>query len=108
LPAVELLPVLRLLRLGRVLRLEQLLNWGRVHRLQALIARAWRAILLLQIVQRLIGRSPQRQLKKLKELLEAKEEEVADLRREIDDLELRIGRARASSKLAGAGCSAER
>src|SRR5262249_3808177 len=72
LPAVELLPLFRLLRLGRILRLEQLLRWGRLHRLQALVARGWRAVLLLQVVQRLTGRSLDRQLKRLHDLLQAK------------------------------------
>jgi hypothetical protein len=92
LPAVEMLPLLRLLRLGRVLRLEQLLRWGRLARLRALVSHGWRAFLLLQIVQRLTGRSLERQLRKLRELLQAREEEVADLRREIRELEERIAR----------------
>jgi voltage-gated potassium channel len=90
LPAVEVLPLFRLLRLGRVLRLEELLRWGRLHRLQALAMRGWRAVLLLQIVQRLTGRSLAYQLRQLHELLQAKEEEVADLRQEIQELEKRV------------------
>ena len=90
LPVVEVLPLFRLLRLGRVLRLEQLLRWGRLHRLQALAMRGWRALLLLQVVQRLTRRSPERQLRQLQELLQAKEEDVADLRREIRELGERI------------------
>jgi hypothetical protein len=90
LPAVEVLPLFRLLRLGRVLRLEQLLRWGRLHRLKALIARGWRSFILLQFVRRLTGRSLERRHKQLTELLQAKEEEVADVRREIKELEERI------------------
>jgi voltage-gated potassium channel len=90
LPAVELLPLFRLLRLGRVLRLEQLLRWGRLARLQAVLAHCWRAFLLLQIVQRLTGRSLEHRRKQLQDLLHAKEEEVADLRREIQELEVLI------------------
>jgi voltage-gated potassium channel len=92
LPAVEILPLFRLVRAGRVLRLEQLLRWGRLYRLRALTLRGWRAILLLQLVQRLTGRSLQYRLKRLQELLEAKEEEADDLRREIKNLEERIAR----------------
>jgi hypothetical protein len=92
LPALEMLPLFRLLRLGRILRLEELLRWGRVHRLQALVGRCWRAILLLQIAQRLTGRSLEYQLKQHQELLQAKEEELGDLRREIKELEERIAR----------------
>jgi voltage-gated potassium channel len=86
LPAVEVLPLLRLLRLGRVLRLEYLLRWCRLQRLQTLAVRGWRALLLLQVVQRLTGRDPARRLARLRELLRAKEEEAADLRREIDEV----------------------
>jgi voltage-gated potassium channel len=98
LPAVETLPLLRLLRLGRILRLEQLLRWGRLSRLHALIARGWRAILLLQIVQRLTGQSLERRRKQLQGLLQAKEEEVADLRREIEELQKRISQKARSAK----------
>jgi hypothetical protein len=80
-----------------VLRLEQLLRWGQLYRLQALVARGWRAFLLLQIVQRLTGRSLERQLKQHLELLQAREEELDDLRREIKELEERI--AQKASKL---------
>jgi voltage-gated potassium channel len=90
LPAVEVLPLFRLLRLGRLLRLDQLLRWGRLHRLQAVATRGWRAFLLLQVVQRLTGRSLEHRHQQLLELLQAKEEEVADLRQEIKELEGRM------------------
>ncbi len=92
LPAIEVLPLFRLLRLGRLLRLEQLLRWGRLQRLQVLATRGWRALLVLQIVHRLTGRSAEHRLERLRELLHAKEEEVADLREEIKELEDRISR----------------
>jgi hypothetical protein len=103
LPAIEMLPLFRLLRLGRVLRLEELLRWGRVHRLQALVARCWRAFLLLQIVHRLTGRSLEGQLTQHQDLLQAKEEEVADLRREIKELEERIAQRAMRRKTATLG-----
>ena len=92
LPAVEMLPLFRLLRLGRVLRLEELLRWGRLYRLKALVTRGWRTLLLLQIAHRLTGRSPQQHFRQLRELLQAKEEEVAGLREEITKLEERLDR----------------
>jgi voltage-gated potassium channel len=90
LPAVDVLPLFRLLRLGRVLRLEQLLRWGRLYRLKALATRGWRALFLLQIAQRLTTRSPAHRVQQLRELLQAKEEEIADLRQEIAELEASI------------------
>jgi hypothetical protein len=92
LPAVELLPLFRLLRLGRVLRLEELLRWGRLYRLKALLSHGWRAFLVLQVVERLTGRSPERRLKRLRELLQAREEEVADMRQEIRECEERVAK----------------
>jgi voltage-gated potassium channel len=92
LPAIDMLPAFRLLRLGRVFRLEQLLRWGRLQRLQALATRGWRAFLLLQLIQRLGGHSLERRRKKLGDLLHAKEEEVAELRREIQELDERIAK----------------
>jgi hypothetical protein len=103
LPAFEMLPLFRLLRLGRVLRVEQLLRWGRLYRLKALVAHGWRAFLLLQIVQRLTGHSLERRLKQLQELVQAKEEEVGELRREIGELQDRIAQKAASGKTAGPG-----
>ncbi len=90
LPAVALMPLFRLLRLGRILRLEQLLRWGRLYRLQALFWHAWRSFLLLQVIQRLTGRSLEKQLKQHRDLLRAKEEELAELRQDIQELEQRI------------------
>jgi voltage-gated potassium channel len=92
LPLVEMLPLFRLLRVGRVLRLEQLLSWGRLHRLRTVGTRGWRAVLLLGVVQRLLRRTPEHQLRQLREVLRAKEEELADLRREITELEGRLAR----------------
>jgi hypothetical protein len=105
LPAFELLPLFRLLRLGRVLRLENLLRWGRLSRLQGLLSRCWRAVLLLQVVQRLTGHSLERRLSQYRALLQAKEEEAADLRRDIAELEERIARRDASRKPAVPGAS---
>ena len=90
LPVVEVMPLFRMLRLGRVLRLDQLLRLGRLYRLQALAMRGWRAILLLQIVARLTRRSPAHRLKQLRELLQAKEEELGELREEIREMEEQI------------------
>jgi voltage-gated potassium channel len=100
LPAIEVLPLFRLARLGRLLRLEQALRWGRLHRLQALVMRGWRAFLLLQIIQRLTGHSLERRRKQLLDLVRAKEEEMGDLRREIRELEVQIARNAAAGKKA--------
>jgi hypothetical protein len=101
LPLVEMLPLFRLLRLGRLLRLEQLLRWGRLARLQGLVSHAWRAFLMLEIAQRLTGRSLEHRLEQLQGLVRAKEEELVDLRREIKEVEEGMVQRAMSGKLAG-------
>lgn len=90
LPMLEFLPLARLLRLSRILRLEQLTRMGRLYRLRGLLVKAWRAMLLLELIQRLTGRSLEKRLQRLQDLLAAKEEEIEDLRKEIDDLRKQI------------------
>jgi voltage-gated potassium channel len=90
LPLVDFLPLLRLARLARVLEAQQLGKLGRLYRLRGLIARIWRAVLLLEMIQRLFGGYRERRLKRLKQLLIAREEELADLRQEIAELESKL------------------
>lgn len=87
LPLVDFLPVLRLLRLTRVLELQQLSRLGRLYRLRGLLLKAWRAILLLEMLHRLLGNAKEKRLKRLRELLAARQEELEDLRKEIEELE---------------------
>jgi voltage-gated potassium channel len=74
----------------RLLRLSQLSRMGRVYRMQGLALKAWRAFLVLEVIQRLTGKTLDKQLKQLEELLLAKEEEVRELRTEIADLKRRM------------------
>ena len=94
--AIILLPLveyLRALRIGRLLRLNQLTKLGRtarVFRMRGLLMRSWRAVLLLGVVQRLIHRTPQRQLESLRETIREREEELADLRERAVAVEQQI------------------
>lgn len=90
LPLVEFLPFLRLLRLSRLLQLQQLGRMGRMYRLRGLALKLWRALLVLEVMQRLTGYTPEKRLKRLRELLTAKEEEIADLRKEIAEIEKQV------------------
>jgi hypothetical protein len=98
LPLVHFLPLFRMLRLGRVLRLEQLSRLGRLYRMQGVALRAWRAFLLLQLIQRILGTSLEKQLERLRELEQAKLEELEELREEIAQLELRLTAEAAGKK----------
>jgi hypothetical protein len=87
LPLVDFLPLLRLARLAGLLKAQQISRLGRLYRLRGLLARIWRAMLLLEMIQRLFGRYKERRLKRLKQQLAAREEEVLELRQEIAELE---------------------
>jgi voltage-gated potassium channel len=101
LPLIDVLPALRLgrlLRLGRISRLQQLARTLRVFRLRGTAMRLWRAILLLEVIDRVIGGSPEKRLAKLRDQLALKEQEVADLRGEIAVLESRLRDAGAAAR----------
>jgi voltage-gated potassium channel len=87
LPLVDFLPILRLVRLTGLLELQQVSRLGRLYRLRSLLAKVWRTILLLELVERLWGNYRARRLKRLKALLAVREAEITDLHREIAELE---------------------
>jgi voltage-gated potassium channel len=90
LPLVDFLPILRLLRLSEFLELQQLGRLSRLYRLRGLLARTWRAVLLLEMIQRLRGRYCERHLQRLKESLRACQDEMAALQEEIAEIEKRL------------------
>ncbi len=95
--AIVVLPVLQFLgnwgflRLSRLLRLEQLGQLARIYRFRGLWTRAWRAIVLLELLQRLLA-TPEKRLRKLRHRLALKEEELQELQKEIQALEEAIAK----------------
>lgn len=88
--AVILLPLaafLRVARLGRLLRLHQLSKTARMYRIRGLLMKAWRAVLVLEVFDRLMRGSAESRLARLRESLEEKEAEVIALRKQICELE---------------------
>ncbi|MCI0379776.1 MAG: hypothetical protein L0215_19400 [Gemmataceae bacterium] len=92
LPVLDFLPILRLFRLTRILELQQLSRMGRLYRLRGLLVKLWRAVLLLDILQRLMGNRDEKRLSRLRELLAARTEELEELKQDIDELEKTIAR----------------
>lgn len=95
LPIVEFLPILRLFRLTRLLSLQQL---TRLYRLRGLMYKLWRAILLLDVLYRLIGDKKEKRLLRLKEALATKLNEVDDLKKEIEVLEHDLAKCKAATE----------
>ena len=88
--AIVLLPLvtfLQALRLGRLLRLQQLTRTARLYRLRGVALRAWRALLLIDAISRLINGPAEKRLVQLRATLVQKELELTDLRAEIAKLE---------------------
>ncbi|MBC8113183.1 MAG: potassium channel protein, partial [Candidatus Saccharimonas sp.] len=98
--AIVLLPLvtfLQALRLGRLLRLQQLTRTARLYRLRGVALRAWRALLLIDAVSRLINGPAEKRLVKLRATLVQKEHELTDLRAEIAKLEAMAAATNGSS-----------
>lgn len=94
--AIILLPIvafLRALRLGRLLRLQTLTKTTRLYRLRGVAMKLYRALLLIDAVQRLIQGSPERRLQTLRRQVAEQEERLAELRAEIQRLEERLAPA---------------
>jgi voltage-gated potassium channel len=105
--AIILLPMIsfaRALRFARLARLGRLGRMSRLYRLRGLAIRAFRALLLLDVIARLIGRTPQKELVRLRGVLATKEAEIEDLRRDIARLEAQIASQPAQ---AAESCEAE-
>ena len=90
LPLIAFLRVMRLGqlgRLGRLVRMQQLTKTSRIYRMRGLLMKTYRALLLIEAINRLINGSPEKQLRRLKASLVEKEEELQDFKKKIAALE---------------------
>ncbi len=104
LPLVSFLRTLRILRAAKLLNLaqfQQLSRLVRVFRLRGVALRGWRALLLLDMVERLLNSSPQKQLRKLEDKCAEKERELLLLREKIEQLRKRAETAPPACKTRG-------
>jgi len=91
--AIILLPLLaflRALRLGRLLRLQSLGKTARMYKLRGVALRSYRALMVVDLMQRLILGGPQKRLLRLKQRLVEQETQLAGLRSEIAELEAEL------------------
>ncbi|MCA9133050.1 MAG: hypothetical protein KDA45_07835 [Planctomycetales bacterium] len=89
LPLVSFLRTLRLVKATRMMqfgKLQQISRLMRVYRLRGVAMRGFRALLLLEVAQRLLRTSPQRRIEKLEEEYREKQRDLEFLRQEIDEL----------------------
>ncbi len=88
--AIILLPLIAFLRSLRLLRVARLSSVTRVFRLRGVLTRTFRALVLLDAVQRMLYRDPRKRLRNLRELLTEKELEVEELREQVHLLERQL------------------
>ena len=90
LPLISFLRSLRVLRLARLAKIQKLAKMGRVFRVRGLAMKAMRALMLFGFINRLLGITPEKRLAKLHLLHEDQTMELADLQKEIDELEAEL------------------
>jgi voltage-gated potassium channel len=90
LPIISFLRSLRALRLARLAKVQKLVKLGRVYRMRGLGMKVLRALLLLEVVNRILRITPEKRLAKLQAVHNEKSEELAELQLEIDTLKEKI------------------
>jgi voltage-gated potassium channel len=98
LPTLEFLPFLRILRATRLMRLDTLARFGKYYRLYGLAGKGWRGLVTLQLIRGLFSRKPEARITWFKSQLESKEEEMRELKRELDYYRRRIEALQAEGK----------
>lgn len=109
LPLISFLRTLRLMRATRLLKvgkLQQLSRVVRIYRLRGVAMRGFRALLLLEVLHRLLRTKPERRIAKLEEQYLEKQLELKFLRLEIDELKAKHGVTSPSDDPPVDGCSA--
>jgi len=80
-------PLARLVRLTRAVAApEQMARMGQVYRLRGLLMKGWRAVLVLRLVAKITGNTPQKQLQRLETQIADLEQVCADLRAQAEQL----------------------
>ncbi|HKB05959.1 MAG TPA: hypothetical protein VKD90_27440 [Gemmataceae bacterium] len=95
-------PIARLLRATRAVAPEQLARMGQMYRLRGLLTKGWRAVLMLRLLAKLTGNTPEKQLRKLEEQIVEAEVVLADLRAQADALRRQVQPADAEEQKVGA------
>jgi hypothetical protein len=94
-------PVARLLRLTRAVAPEQLARMGQMYRLRGLLAKGWRAVLMLRLLARLTGNTPEKQLRALEQQIADAEAALADLRVQAEALRRQVRTAEPDARSEG-------
>lgn len=90
LPLISFLRGFRALRIARLAKVQQLAKMGRIYRMRGLGMKLFRALLLLEVVNRLLRITPEKQLTRLETLREDHLEELAEIDKSIAELKQKL------------------
>ncbi len=90
LPLISFLRGIRVLRIARIARLQQVAKMTRVYRMRGLLMKTMRALMLLEVVHRLLGGNPERKLAQMKLQYQEQMEDLQELKTEIDLIESQL------------------
>lgn len=91
--AIVLLPLVSFIgaaRLGRLMRLKQLTRTAKIYRMRGLALRSWRAIVALEVIDKLLRRDPVKVEERLLDQIKEKEREIEQLRSQLESVRERI------------------
>ena len=86
LPLISFLRGIRALRLAKLAKVQQLAKMGRIYRMRGLGMKLFRALMLFEVVNRVLRITPEKQLAKLELLREEHLEELEEMDAEIAEL----------------------
>jgi len=86
LPLISFLRGIRVLRLARLTKIQKLAKMGRIYRMRGLGTKLIRALMMLQVVNKVLRITPERKLEKLIELRIEHAEDLAEMDAEIEAL----------------------
>lgn len=93
LPFLAFLRMLRFGQLVRLVRLQEVGRLSRVYRLRGMATRAYRGVLVLNIIRYFVRGNPHKRIQTLRELVREKQFEIEDLLAEIRELEAQCAAA---------------
>lgn len=86
-PLISFLRTLRVLRLAKLAKIQKIAKLGRVYRVRSLGMKAMRALMMFEVINRILKTSPEKRLAKLNAEREERTLELDELNTEINDLE---------------------
>jgi hypothetical protein len=93
LPTLEFLPFLRLLRTTRLLKLQNFARLVKYYRLYGVAEKGWRGLVVVKLIRRLFSNSPDARIARLRSELKDRQDQIGELKREVDYYRRRIAAA---------------